>query len=76
MPKRKSPYRRIMEKLDMSDTQLAKKLKLAPSTVYRWGYPKERNGLGGIIPQEHHRRIKTLAQRRGIKLTAEDFLGV
>jgi hypothetical protein len=71
---KKSPYRRILEKLKMTPIVLAEKLKVNHSTVYRWGYDKSLNGTGGKIPFKYHPKIKAMASRRKVKLTAEDFV--
>lgn len=53
---------------------LAKALKLAPSTVYRWTYsPDKRHGTDGLIPVKHHEAILKAAKREGIELTQSDF---
>jgi len=46
------------------------------STVspYRWTYPRAIGGTGGTIPQWHHRTLLDYAHKRGIRLTAADFL--
>lgn len=53
---------------------LAKALKLAPSTVYRWTYPPDkRNGTDGLIPVKHHEAILKAANRLKIELTQADL---
>lgn len=42
--------------------------------VYRWTYPKNRGGTGGVIPTNSARRLLEWAQREGIALAAADFL--
>lgn len=43
-----------------------------PATVYRWLYPREKGGTGGIIPTKAWPDILTAARIEGIFLTAED----
>lgn len=44
------------------------------SRIYRWTYPAERGGTGGLIPQRYHRMFLDYARGKGIALEAEDFL--
>jgi len=46
------------------------------SRVYRWMYPKDRGGTGGIIPQADAFRILAHARTEGIPLSADDFFRV
>jgi hypothetical protein len=48
----------------------------AVTAPYRWQYPRERGGTGGIIPQRHHRALLAHARANAIALTAADFLAV
>jgi len=43
------------------------------SRVYRWMYPKERGGSGGIIPHREAEKILAHAMRNGIDVTPSDF---
>lgn len=43
------------------------------SRVYRWMYPKDRGGTGGLIPQEAQPAILGFAEDNGIELTERDF---
>lgn len=43
------------------------------SRVYRWMYPKERGGTGGLIPQTDQPAILQYALSRGIDLSPADF---
>lgn len=43
------------------------------SRVYRWMYPKENGGTGGLIPQPDARLLLEYARSAGIELSAEDF---
>lgn len=47
--------------------------KYAPSTVYRWDYPKAKGGTGGIIPNGAWPDIHALAKRRGVFITTDDL---
>ena len=44
------------------------------SRVYRWMYPAERGGTGGVIPQRYHRALLEAARAKGIPLSADDLL--
>ena len=43
------------------------------SRVYRWMYPKERGGTGGLIPQSDQPLILSYANETGIDLSERDF---
>ena len=43
------------------------------SRVYRWTYPKERGGTGGLIPAQYHQPILRHAIAAGKGLTPDDF---
>lgn len=44
-----------------------------PSRVYRWMYPKDRGGTGGLIPQSEAPTLLQYARANGIELSAEEF---
>jgi hypothetical protein len=44
------------------------------SRIYRWMYPKEAGGSGGLIPLTEARKLIDAARERGVPLTADDFL--
>ncbi|KQO88923.1 hypothetical protein ASF33_20155 [Methylobacterium sp. Leaf92] len=41
--------------------------------VYRWTYPVEKGGSGGVIPTRHQALLLKGARERGIDLRPEDF---
>ncbi|UYW24875.1 hypothetical protein OKC48_16510 [Methylorubrum extorquens] len=41
--------------------------------VYRWTYPVEKGGSGGLIPSRHQALLLKGARERGIDLRPEDF---
>jgi hypothetical protein len=43
------------------------------SRVYRWMYPKEKGGTGGVIPYDDARGLLAYAQTNNIDLTPGDF---
>lgn len=47
---------------------------VAVSLVHRWTYPRENGGTGGFIPRKRIPVIEELARKRGVDLTAGDFL--
>ena len=44
------------------------------SRVYRWTYPRERGGTGGLIPSKHQRPLLERARLEGVQLEPADFL--
>lgn len=44
-----------------------------PASVYRWTYPRERGGTGGIIPAAALKTIMKLARIEGIVLSETDL---
>lgn len=46
------------------------------SRVYRWTYPVERGGTGGVIPTPRARKLLAWAPSQGIKLSASEFLAI
>ena len=52
---------------------VAKLLGVDRSRVYRWTYPKDIGGSGGIIPAKYHNELLRKARESGIDLTPEDF---
>jgi hypothetical protein len=51
----------------------AKMLGRSKSWVYKWTYPKDRNGRGGIVPHEDAQALLEAAPRMGIDLSPADF---
>jgi len=43
------------------------------STVYRWSYPCNRGGTGGIIPAKYHQMILDRSKCIGVDLSPSDF---
>jgi len=43
------------------------------SRVYRWMYPKDRGGTGGIIPQADAEAILKHAKKHGLDISPADF---
>ena len=52
---------------------MAEWLGLSVTSVYRFTYPKERGGGGGLIPAEHQQVILEKARELEIELSPEDF---
>lgn len=53
--------------------KLAKAVKRTPATVYRWSYPKNRGGTGGVIPSSATAAVIAAAKRRNIRIPAADW---
>ena len=51
--------------------ELASLLGVAPSTVYRWGYDRQRGGTGGYIPTQRVSQVLDLAKKKRIKIKIE-----
>lgn len=62
----------IVEKFG-SVKKLADAIGVGVPAVYKWTYPKERNGTGGLIPADKQLDILEAAKRLNIELKAEDF---
>lgn len=43
---------------------------------YKWQYPVEKGGTGGLIPQRLHRTLLDYAAANGVELSPADFLPV
>ena len=77
MAKKKTQAEKILKKLNISASALARELDLNHSTVSRWLYPKGNGGsTGGFIPYKYHMAIKRIGRKRKVKLEAADFVGV
>lgn len=44
-----------------------------PSSIYKWAYPKEKDGTGGLIPTSAWPDIISAARYDGVVLTLEDL---
>lgn len=52
---------------------VANMLGISEQAVYKWCYPFEQGGGGGLIPQRRQIELMIAAKQRGIKLVASDF---
>lgn len=43
------------------------------SWVYRWTYPKERGGTGGMVPRSAQESLIRLSQKGEVEITPLDF---
>lgn len=41
--------------------------------VYRWGYPRDKDGYDGYIPHEDAEKLLKYASEHGVNLKADDF---
>ena len=46
------------------------------SRIYRWTYPRDRGGTGGLIPPADAQKILRAARERGLDITASDFFDI
>lgn len=53
--------------------RLARLLNKDPAAVYRWTYPKNRGGTGGLVPASAMQHILRVARLEGVLLTPEDL---
>jgi hypothetical protein len=43
------------------------------SRIYRWTYPREKGGTGGVVPHDDATKLLAHARAKEIDLTADDF---
>jgi hypothetical protein len=67
-----TPAEIIIEKFG-GHARIAEILGVDVSRVYRWTYPEDRGGTGGLIPQKHQSKLLAEARSLGIGLTPADF---
>lgn len=67
-----NPAHKIITKLG-GEKAVAEQLGLSESVVYRWAYPRDRRGTGGLIPARHIKPLIEIARARGKRLTLQDF---
>lgn len=67
------PARTIIERLGGVDV-VAGVTKKHRTRVFRWMYPPERGGTGGLIPQREIPGLLDFARKKSIRLRAADFL--
>lgn len=48
-------------------------LGLSPTSVYKWKYPVERGGTGGLVPANRQQELLDKARSAGIDLRPDDF---
>ena len=70
-----NPASKIIEKCG-GHHAVASMLGIHPSRVYRWTYPPERGGTGGIVPSKHQARLMIAARQMGVELSPNDFFNV
>lgn len=46
------------------------------SRVYRWTYPREKGGTGGVVPHDDATKLLEYAKANGIALDAGDFFQI
>jgi putative alpha-1,2-mannosidase len=67
------PASSIIQKLG-GEAVVAEITATAYTAPYRWQYPVEKKGTGGRIPQRHHPALLDYARKKGIKLSADEFV--
>jgi hypothetical protein len=63
---------RVLRKLGGA-RRVAEMLGTSPQAIYKWTYPREYGGTGGLIPHRRQLELMVTAKQRGIVLTADDF---
>ena len=53
--------------------QVAQWLGLSLTQVYRWTYPRERGGTGGLVPARRQGELLAKARAAGVDLEPADF---
>lgn len=43
------------------------------ATIYRWTYPKEKGGTGGLVPTAALNQLLYIARIEGVLITADDL---
>lgn len=69
------PAASILERLGLSQNEIARRLKVMPSTVNRWKLDSEHGGCGGNIPVRYWRPLKLIARQQRVKLTSAELAG-
>lgn len=72
MPIKRSQAERLIRKFGGA-RKLASAIGRDWSTVYKWAYPRERQGTGGVIPTGAWPEICEAARELGIDLVVEDY---
>lgn len=55
---------------------VAKIIDIDVSQVYRWTYPKQRGGTGGLVPSWHQQPLLDWAKNNNIDLSHADFFEI
>lgn len=74
-PINRSQAQRVIDKFGGSPEgikRLARGLDCSVHAIYRWTYPTDRGGTGGLVPSRAMQKIVVLAREEGIFLDAED----
>ena len=70
-----NPAKRIIDKCG-GHKAVAEMTGTSLTNVYRWTYPKENGGTGGLIPAKYQAPLLASAKERGVDLNASDFIEV
>lgn len=69
------PARSVIEKIGGVDA-VATVTGKHVSRIYRWTYPRNRGGTGGVVPHDDATKLLIHAEKKGIALRASDFFVV
>ena len=53
--------------------KVAEMIHCSPQAVYKWTYPREFGGTGGLIPHRRQLELMLVAKLYGFDLTADEF---
>lgn len=67
-----TPAERIIAKFG-GVKRLSKLTGLSENSIYKWTYPKDRGGTGGLIPSERQASVLQAARENAIEVQPEDF---
>ena len=64
--------KRVIKKL-VGPRAVAGMLAMSTQAVYKWMWPFDKGGTGGLIPARRQIELMIAARQRGIMLTKDDF---
>lgn len=70
-----NPAQRVIEKCG-GVARVAALTNRTTSWVYKWTYPKEKNGRGGYVPHEDAEALLAAAKRGEVDLDPADFFDI
>jgi len=68
----KTPAEIVIEKFG-GPVEVARILKIDPTNVYRWNYPRKKSGNNGLVRGRYQKPLLDYARKHGIDLKPADF---